>query len=161
MILTAISALSAIAPMIGKMLGGDKGEQAAEHVAGIARAVTGQNDISKAVNDIHLNPEYRAEFLTQMNQNEEAMTSMYLNDRKDARASHRHSKFPAILCSFLTLGLSFFVAALMFVDIPDANMRMLDMIFGSYLTAWIGSCAYWNGTTRGSAEKQIGIIKGH
>lgn len=156
-----VSGLSAIAPIIGKMVAGDKGEQAAEHVAGIARAVTGQSNTAKAVDLIQSNPEYKAEFLTQMNQHEESMTGMYLSDRKDARASHKHSKFPAILCSFLTVGLVAFVAALMFVNIPEANMRMLDMIFGSYLTAWIGSCAYWNGTTRGSAEKQsqLGGIK--
>lgn len=154
-----ISGLSAIAPIVGKMIAGDKGEEAAEHVAGIARAVTGQSDAAKAVEAINSDPAYRAEFLTQMNQHEEAMTSMYLSDRQDARKNHKHSMFPAVLCSFLTVGLVAFVAALMFVNIPEANMRMLDMIFGSYLTAWIGSCAYWNGTTRGSAEKQASITK--
>lgn len=149
-----IGGLSAIAPLIGKLLGGSKGEEAAEYVADIARKVTGQGDISKAVNEIQNNPEFRAEFLSQMNQHEEAMTGLYLSDRQHAREQNKHSVMPAIIVSVLTVGLIAFTGVLMFVEVPGANMRMIDTIFGSYLTGWIGSLAYWNGTTRGSAEKQ-------
>lgn len=67
-LLSIISGLSAIAPVIGKMLGGDKGEEVAEHVADIARKFTGIGDVDKAVNSIHTDPRFLAEFLAQMNQ---------------------------------------------------------------------------------------------
>ena len=148
-----ISALSGIAPIIGKMIAGDKGEQAAEHVAGIARSVTGQNDTKKAVDQILTDSAYRSEFLAQMNQHEEAMTSMYLKDTQHARDSHKHSIMPAAICVFLSVCLVAFGAALMTNEVPEANQRLVDTLFGSYLTAWLSSIAYWVGSSRGSAEK--------
>ncbi len=148
-----ISGLSAIAPIIGKMIGGDKGEEAAEHVAGIARAVTGQNDPQKAVESILKDEKHQLEFLKQMNQHEEAMTSMFLKDTQHAREQHKHSIMPAVICCFLSVCLVVFGGALMVTEVPEANQRIVDTLFGSYLTAWLSSIAYWVGSSRGSAEK--------
>ena len=79
--------------------------------------------------------------------------SLYLNDIQNARANNKHSKMPAVICLALTAGMFLFVGALLFITIPEANLRMIDMVFGSYLTAWLGSINYWVGTTRSSAEK--------
>ena len=152
-LISIISALSSLAPSIGKFIAGDKGEQAAQEVANIARAVTGQNDVETAVRQVQSDPESRLKFLEQYNQHEERMSSMYLADVQHAREHNKHSLMPAIICCFLSVWLVAFGGCLMFVEVPEANQRIVDTLFGSYLTAWLSSIAYWVGSSRGSAEK--------
>lgn len=87
------------------------------------------------------------------------LAGVEIKDVQHAREQNKHSVMPALICCYLTMFVSIFVAALMYVDIPIANQRMIDMIFGSVLTAWLTSVAYWVGTTRSSAEKSRGVIK--
>ena len=148
-----ISALTSIAPSIAGWFGGDKAEDAAQKVTDIARKVAGVNDPQNAVSKVLADPAMQLEFMKQLEQNKVTFDQMYLEDRQDAREKHKHSKMPAILSVTLTAGLLLFIAALMYVNIPDANQRLIDTVFGSYLTAWLSSIGYWFGTTRGSAEK--------
>jgi len=79
-----------------------------------------------------------------------------IKDIQHARDSHKHSMFPAVLCSVLTLGLFVIVAALMHGPMPtEAYTDTIKQVIASYNTAWIGSVAYWFGTTRSSAQKSI------
>lgn len=149
-----ISGLSAIAPIVGKMLGGDKGEEAAEYVADIARSVTGIGDVNKAVSAIHTDPKFRAEFLTQLNQHEEVMVGLYLSDRKDAREKHKHSIMPSVIVVSLTLMVAAMGAAMFYSAIPEENQTLANILFGAVLAKWADSIAYWVGSSRGSAEKQ-------
>ncbi len=149
-----ISGLSAIAPIVGKMLGGDKGEEAAEYVADIARNVTGIGDVDKAVSAIHTDPKFRAEFLTQLNQHEEVMVGLYLSDRKDAREKHKHSIMPSVIVVSLTLMVAAMGAAMFYSAIPEENQTLANILFGAVLAKWADSIAYWVGSSRGSAEKQ-------
>ena len=155
-----ISGLVSAVPSIAKWIGGDKAGEAAARVADIASIVTGIDDPKKATDAILSDPDMLLQFKIHMSSVETDLDKAYLVDRQNARLHHKHSKMPAILCIFLTTGLLLFMGGLFFIDIPEGNMRMLDMLFGSYLTAWIGSCAYWNGTTRGSAEKNTPINRG-
>jgi hypothetical protein len=148
-----ISGLISVVPSIAGWFGGDKAEDAASKIADIATSLTGIGDTEKAVDAILKDPNLQLKFMTTIDNNRVALDKAFLVDRQDARKSHKLSMFPAILCSALTLGLFAFISGLMFLDIPAANMRLIDTVFGSYLTAWIGSCAYWFGTSRGSAEK--------
>lgn len=148
-----ISGLSAIAPIVGKLLGGDKGEEAAEHVAGIARAVTGQNDSQKAVESILKDEKHQLEFLKQMNQHEQAMTSMFLKDTQHARESHKYSVMPAVIVVALTLMVAAMGYALFASVIPESNEALANILFGAVLAKWADSVAYWVGSSRGSAEK--------
>lgn len=158
-LITIVSGLISLAPTIGKWFGGDKGEDAAQAVADIARGVTGQNDVAQAIRQVQKDPTAQLEFLKALEQNKYRLDELYLADVADARDSHRQSIFPAVLCSYLTVGLTLFVMALIFIDIPQENMRMIDTVFGSYLTAWISSVGYWVGTTRGSSEKNRKLMK--
>lgn len=151
--------LISIAPSIAKWFGGDKAEDAAQSVVDIARQVTGQNEPDKAVDLVKQNPELQAKFLMLLEQNRTAIELAVIGDIQNARKIHQHSIMPALIVSVLTAGLIAFIAALMFLTIPEANMRLIDTLFGSYLTAWLSSLAYWNGTTRGSAEKSRGAFK--
>ena len=152
-IIPIISGLVSVAPTIAKWIGGDKAEDAANKIANIASNITGISSTKDAVEKILSDPASQLEFIKHIENSRVEMDKIYLSDRKDARLNHRHSVFPAILCSVLTIGLFSFVAGLMFLNIPEENMRLIDTVFGSYLTSWIGSCAYWFGTTRGSADK--------
>jgi hypothetical protein len=87
------------------------------------------------------------------------LTATELGDVQHAREQHAHSIMPTLICGFLTVTVVAFGAALMFVLIPPGNVRILDTLFGTFLTAWLGSMAYWNGTTRSSAQKTA-MIKG-
>ena len=148
-----ISGLSALAPVIGKILGGNKGEEAAEHIAGIARAVTGENDPQKAVESILKDEKHQLEFLRQMNQHEQAITSMFLKDTQHARESHKHSIMPAVIVVALTLMVSAMGFALFASVIPESNEALANILFGAVLAKWADSVAYWVGSSRGSAEK--------
>lgn len=74
-------------------------------------------------------------------------------DTQNARKVHKHHWMPSALCCVLTLGMIGFTGLLFFADIPEANSQLLNILFGSYLTAWLSSVNYWVSSTRGSAEK--------
>jgi len=76
-----------------------------------------------------------------------------LADINSARVNNKHSVMPAVICAFLTFAVSMFAYELMSTTIPPENVRIIDTLFGAYLTAWLSSIAYWVGTTRGSADK--------
>lgn len=82
-----------------------------------------------------------------------------LKNQEQAREQHKDSWMPATICIVLTLGLFSFVLALMTQVVPEDNARMIDMIFGSYLTAWISSVAYFVGTTRSSSVKNFALMR--
>mgnify|MGYP003640088763 FL=1 len=81
------------------------------------------------------------------------MTNAELGDVQNARKTHKESKMPATICITLTAAVIGFACALMVLIIPDGNQRMLDTLFGSVLTAWLGSLTFFTGTTRSSGQK--------
>ena len=87
------------------------------------------------------------------------LTATELGDVQHARTAHKDSSMPAFICITLTLAVISFAAALMFVTIPESNVRLIDTLFGSVLTAWLGSLAFFNGTTRSSAQKNHALTR--
>ena len=154
-----ISGLASLAPTIGKWLGGDKGEDAAQAVADIARAVSGQNDVDRAVNAIQSDPSLQFEFLKLLEQNKVAFDDMYLKDRQDARKQHKHSIMPAVIVVALTVMVAAMGAALFMSVIPEGNATLANILFGAVLAKWADAIAYWVGSSRGSAEKSAGVLK--
>ena len=92
-------------------------------------------------------------FKIRMRELNNELVSAELSDMQDARKNHKHSIMPAILCCVLTVGLIAFTTALLFVTMPAENTRLIDTLFGAYLTNWISTVSYWVGTTRSSADK--------
>jgi hypothetical protein len=82
-----------------------------------------------------------------------------LQDTQQAREVHKHHWMPSAICVVLTLGMIAFTAALFVITVPEANQRVLDTLFGAYLTAWLSSINYWVSSTRSSAEKSRGVSK--
>jgi Flp pilus assembly protein TadB len=98
-------------------------------------------------------------FKIRMRELDNELVATELGDVQNARKHHAGSRMPAAICITLTVGLFAFIAALMVTTIPPENARMIDMIFGSYLTAWISSIAYHVGTSRSSSEKNAALMK--
>lgn len=86
------------------------------------------------------------------------MSIAELGDVQNARKTHKDSVMPAAICITLTLSVIGFACALMVLTIPEANQRMLDTLFGSVLTAWLGSLAFFTGTTRSSGQKNEALM---
>ncbi|AUR96552.1 TMhelix containing protein [Vibrio phage 1.226.O._10N.261.48.E5] len=148
-----VSALTSVVPTIAKWIGGDKAEDAANHVADIARAVTGNNDTEAAVDMILKDESLKLQFMMQVENNRQALDEAYLEDRQHAREQHKHSVMPSVI----VVALTFMVAAMggaMFVSvIPAENSDLANILFGAVLAKWADSVAYWMGSSRGSAEK--------
>ena len=81
------------------------------------------------------------------------LASTELGDTQNARKQHQHSWMPALICGMLSISVIAFTASLMFIVIPEENTRIIDTLFGAFLTAWLSSISYWVGTTRTSADK--------
>ena len=85
------------------------------------------------------------------------LTATELGDVQHAREQHKDSRMPAFIAVALTIAVISFATALMFVTIPEANVRIIDTLFGSVLTAWLGSLTYFNGASRtpGATTKSL------
>ena len=92
-------------------------------------------------------------FKIRMRELDNELVNTELSDTQDARKNHKHSWMPAIICGMLSTAVIAFTAALLFIVIPEANTRIIDTLFGAFLTAWLSSISYWVGTTRTSADK--------
>lgn len=92
-------------------------------------------------------------FKIRMRELDNELLNSELNDTQDARKQHQHSWMPALICGMLSISVIAFTASLMFIVIPPENTRIIDTLFGAFLTAWLSSISYWVGTTRTSADK--------
>ena len=97
-------------------------------------------------------------FRLRMKELSNEMTYAELGDVQNARKTHKDSKMPAAICITLTIAVIGFACALMVLTIPEANQRMLDTLFGSVLTAWLGSLTFFTGTTRSSGQKNDALM---
>jgi len=76
-------------------------------------------------------------------------------DRDSARKNQAAtgSKTPDILAFLLTAGFFGALASLIIFPVPDANKAIVYSMVGILGTVWVGSMAYWNGTTAAGARK--------
>lgn len=81
------------------------------------------------------------------------------DDRKDARASNRGAKdkTPAVLGVLCFIGFFGILAALMFVEIPEASRGALTVMLGSLGTIVVQVANYYWGSSKGSAAKNATI----
>jgi len=111
-----------------------------------------------------VSPEKRAEFEMRMQelearkQHEASQIALEqlkteLADIQNARQAHSNSRMPAIITTVMTLLATAYGAALFGVIFPEANRDMINNYGGQLITLWVGSVAYWIGTTRSSALK--------
>lgn len=65
------------------------------------------------------------------------------------------------LCLILTVGEFALLYCIFSVTVPPPNERIVDMMLGSYTTAWLGSLGYFYNTNFGSNNKTELIAKAH
>lgn len=71
---------------------------------------------------------------------------------------------PVILGTILTIGVFVILGFVLTQPIPEASIRVVDMIIGSILTQWVMAMGYFFGTTASSSKKtdliaQAGPVK--
>ncbi|WP_422134948.1 hypothetical protein [Endozoicomonas sp. ALD040] len=145
------------APVLGTALGGPAGTVLGSMVAN----VLGVEDTPTAVaNAIKNNPEALISLKQFERKNEQQIREMAfrtlqveLNDKANARASHKDSNMPAIIVWLLTAIVAGLLFALFKFEIPDSNQDVAFYLFGQAVTLWAASITYWVGTTRSSADK--------
>ena len=76
-----------------------------------------------------------------------------LNDKANARASHKDSKMPAVIVFLLTFIVGGLLFALFKFEIPESNRDVAFYLFGQAVTLWAASITFYVGTTRSSADK--------
>jgi len=83
------------------------------------------------------------------------------DDKDSARDMQKstHSKMPAVLAIFLTVGFFGAFVMLMRMEVIEANAAMVYSMLGSLGTAWIGSMQFWHGTTK-SSQNKTDLLKG-
>lgn len=135
-----ISGLVSLAPSIGKLIAGDKGEQAAQAVADIAREVTGSNDVDKAVKQIQGDPQAQLAFLKMLEQNKTKLDELYLADRQNARAMYgKHNEQADKIADrvmkwniayAVIIALAQIIALTQFTDLPDSVVIIIGNVSG-------------------------------
>lgn len=88
---------------------------------------------------------------------EAELARMQIEDVQNARATFRGHWMPPVLTLVLLAVMAAFCGALLFVEIPAANLRVVDTAFGAVLGAFSTAIAYWLGSSRGSADKQASL----
>lgn len=94
-------------------------------------------------------------FKIRMRELDNELVSSELGDTQDARKQNKHSTMPAVICMALTVMVSAGAIMLFTLDIPDDNKEIAYLLFGTMLAKWGDSIAYWVGTTRSSANKDM------
>ncbi len=154
--------LASIAPTIATALGGPFAGAATKFLAG---KFLGDENASEADLDQFVstaNPEMLLAIKESDNEFKLSMAKMGVdvfeieaNDKKNARAEHKHSYMPAALSVSLSLVVAGIVYMLFYLQPPEGSKDVLFMLLGVVIKEWGGAMQYWFGTTRSSANKDI------
>lgn len=154
--------LASIAPTLATAIGGPFAGAATKFLAG---KFLGNEDASQAELEQFIstaNPEQLLLIKESDNEFKLSMAKMGVdvfeieaNDKKNARAEHKHSYMPAALSAGLTLAVAGIVYMLFYLEPPDGSRDVLFMLLGVVIKEWGGAMQYWFGTTRSSANKDM------
>lgn len=154
--------VKSLAPMLGTALAGPLGGAAAAFLAdklGVESKTV--EAVTKVLNDGKLSPEQlvgikaaEIEFKKFLESNKIKLEEIEAADRSNARdlLKNTRAKTPAILTFIITIGF-FGVLGAMFYWPEVKESAPLMIMLGSLGTAWTSACAFWFGTTHGSATK--------
>jgi len=154
------SIVSTVAPILGTALGGPMAGAALKM---LSSTLLGKEDADEAEMAAFISTASPEQLLKIKNMDREFELQMAAigvdifrleqQGRADARANHKGHFMPTLICISLTLVVTAIAIGLMVMAIPERNEGILNMIIGQVLTAWIGSIAYWVGTTKSSSDK--------
>lgn len=159
----AIAKLTGLSSWIGKKLGGDKGEQVADSVVGIAQQFTGATTPEQAIEIITQNQQMANDLKLRILENGEELERMAYADTENARAMQiaalgqedKFSKrFVYYFAAAVTLFAFTYISCITFGTIPSENVRFADTSLGFLLGSVLATIfGFFYGSTRGSNEK--------
>jgi len=154
--------LASIAPTLATALGGPFAGAATKFLAG---KFLGDEDLGEPELDQFIStasPDLLLDIKNADNEFKLSMEKMGVdvfqieaNDKKNARAEHKHSYMPAVLSVGLSLVVAGIVYMLFYLSPPEGSRDVLFMLLGVVIKEWGGAMQYWFGTTRSSANKDI------
>lgn len=154
--------LKTLAPLLGTALGGPLGGAAAAFIAdklGLEDKTI--ETVAGVLNSGKMTPEQLAsiklaeiDFQKFLKENDIKLEEVAAGDRNSAREMNKITKspVPAVLTMLITAGF-FGVLAWMLYNPIAADSPPLLIMLGQLGTAWGVACAFWFGTTSGSAQK--------
>lgn len=156
--------LAQFAPGIIKLLtGSDKAADVAQHVVGIAQAVTGTTDPAAAMTMLQADPAKVLEFQQAMAAQQLEMEKAYLAEMGNARAMQVAAlgqddlfskRFVYYLAAAWSLFAMLYFTGVTFIKIEPAGQRVADTVLGVLISSVLGGImAYFYGSTKNSAEK--------
>lgn len=157
-----IDIIKKVAPFLGTALGGPLGGLAVEAATqalgvpektaeGLRKALAGPDPLTG--DQLLALKKAESDFQVQVMANAAAMAGLDVEDRKSARNMEvaLKSNVPRNLTYFLTVGMTALLGLLIYKGIPDSPV--VQLLLGSYTTAWTASIVYWFGSTHGSERK--------
>lgn len=150
------SAVKTFAPMLGTALGGPVVGTATKI---LSHAILGkinatEEELSMAIqnaspDDILKIKQAENDFKIKMKELAISEKDLVFIDKRDARDMQTKTKArtPAILAYLLTCMVACMVYGLMAWTIPPGNKDIVNIVFGSVMTAWIGATQFFHGAT--------------
>lgn len=160
--------VSTVAPMLGTALGGPVTGLA---MRTISAAVLGKEDgTAKEIEQVLVGGDPDAllrlknadnDFKAKMRELDITEEKLVYDDRASARAREIavKDKMPALLAIILVVLFASALFALFIVEIPESNKAVIYSMIGSLGTLTIAACAYYHGSSSGSAKKNDMLAK--
>ncbi|AUR86320.1 TMhelix containing protein [Vibrio phage 1.084.O._10N.261.49.F5] len=163
LIAAAIPSLIKLLPDVAGWFGGEKAENIAEDVLGIATNLTGTSSKSEALKIINQDPKVALEFQKAVMADKHRIEEMFLADKKDAREMQKAAldqddlfskRFIYYFASVWSLFAMSYLACITFLTIPEANTRIVDTVTGFLLGTIISAMIqFFFGSSLGSKNK--------
>lgn len=160
----AMTLASEFAPGIIRHFAGDNAADVAEKVVGVAKAVTGIDDPTKAVEAVKADPAAVLRFQKEMATLDAELTKAYLKDRQHARDRDVHLKQAGyhnyradvmLALAFICVCLIIWVIYATRLDLPGEMLAILNMAIGAILKMIGDAFQFEFGSSRGSKEKDL------
>lgn len=154
--------LAPFIPSVVRWVAGDAAGTVAKTAVDLATTVAGVADPASAVAAIAADPQLQLQ-LTQawaqqelgLFQAETERLRVEAADRADARARGTASadRLPAALALLITAGFFGLLGALAWIQVPEANENVLNIMVGTLGGSWVSVVSYYFGSSSSSAAK--------
>ncbi len=150
------TAVKTVAPWIGTAIGGPVGGMAAKALSSVllGKEDASEDEISAAMcgathEQLLALKQAENDFKVSCRELGLKKLSALVSDKNSSRKMQMatKSKTPAILAYLLTAMVAGMIYALVMLTIPSANKDIINIVFGSVMTAWIGAMQFYHGAT--------------
>ena len=150
------SAVRSVAPILGTALGGPIGGAATKMISNalLGKEDGSEDEISMAMQTA--SPETLValkeadnNFKVKMKELGIKEKDLVFGDKRSAREMNARTKArtPSILAYILTVMVGCMVYGLMKWTLPEGNVNVINIVFGSVMTVWIGAMQFFHGAT--------------